>query len=242
MSIKIMTGVWETSRYEGARLLIHLAMADHAHDDGWFFCSQESLANKARCSVEYVRQTVLKMLSDGVLAIEKKGSARGRATEYRLLQLHNSIGNGGNAKSSNSPTELAELPNSDGQLPNFARGQSSYTTVLTNRPINTGTSDAFEEFWKIYPRKSGKSAARKAFAAACKDDDATIITAAAFRYSADPNREPQYTKHPATWLNQGCWEDDPLPSKSGKDQQRQQDRMNLIAWALEQEQLGELEA
>jgi hypothetical protein len=89
-------------------------MADHANDEGWFYAGQNSLARKARCSVEYVRQTVMQMVDDGTLIIEKKGSGKGKATEYRLLPFTpNSVGE------NNPPKSVGEPPNSDPQLPNF---------------------------------------------------------------------------------------------------------------------------
>jgi hypothetical protein len=42
------------------------------------------------------------------------------------------------------------------------------------------------------------------------------VLAAAERFAADPNRDPDYTPHPATWLNQDRWDDDPLPARNGQ--------------------------
>lgn len=69
---------------------------------------------------------------------------------------------------------------------------------------------AFTEFWAAYPRKTAKGAARDAWAKALKAgaDPQTMITAAA-RFSDSPHRKPDFTPHPATWLNQERWEDDP---------------------------------
>lgn len=139
MSVRIMTAVWDSSPYEGARLLLHLAMADHANDSGWFFAAQESLARKARCSVEYVRLSVIQMVEDGLLEIARKGSSKGRATEYRLLPAPpNSVGESlpktvGESRTS-PPNPVGEsLPNFAGSLPNSAWGQPSFTTVLENK-------------------------------------------------------------------------------------------------------------
>lgn len=74
--------------------------------------------------------------------------------------------------------------------------------------------DSFDEFWEIYPRKAGKQEARKVFKRALVNATLTDILAGAQRYASDPNREAQYTAHPATWLNQGRWADEPLPPRS----------------------------
>jgi hypothetical protein len=77
------------------------------------------------------------------------------------------------------------------------------------------TADGFAEFWNAYPKKVAKLAAEKAFAAAAKRgaDPAAIIEAAKLyaaseRMRIEREHTPQYTKHPATWLNGGCWDDE----------------------------------
>jgi hypothetical protein len=74
-----------------------------------------------------------------------------------------------------------------------------------------GATEAFEKFWRIYPKRVAKEAARKAFAKAVKDSvDPEVIIAGAKRYAITRGgQDPKYTKHPATWLNAGCWQDEP---------------------------------
>ena len=72
---------------------------------------------------------------------------------------------------------------------------------------------AFDTWWKVYPRKDSKLAAERAFPKALGHADANMLIAAARRYRDDPNRVARFTKMPATWLNQGCWEDGPLPPR-----------------------------
>lgn len=70
---------------------------------------------------------------------------------------------------------------------------------------------AFDEFYAAYPKHVGRKAALTAWAKAIKDgtDPATVI-AGAKRYADERRTEdPKYTKQPATWLNQGCWTDEP---------------------------------
>jgi hypothetical protein len=73
----------------------------------------------------------------------------------------------------------------------------------------------FPAFWKVYPRKVGKGAAEKAFAKAVKDGAVPDeLVQAAEKFSADSNLpEAQFIPHPATWLNQRRWEDEPLPER-----------------------------
>lgn len=74
---------------------------------------------------------------------------------------------------------------------------------------------AFDLFWEVYPRKAAKPAAAKAWARAVKKADAQALIAAAAQYRDDPGRDPQYTAHPATWLNHERWNDQPVTRANG---------------------------
>jgi hypothetical protein len=61
-----------------------------------------------------------------------------------------------------------------------------------------------------------KEAARKAFAAARECIALDVLIAAVKRYADErAGQDPQYTKHPATWLNKGCWQDETSPPDGG---------------------------
>jgi len=76
------------------------------------------------------------------------------------------------------------------------------------------TPPSFDAFWDEYPRRVGKQAAIKAWTKAVKHTTPAAILDGALRLAQDPNREDQFTPHPATWLNEGRWEDDPLPDRT----------------------------
>jgi hypothetical protein len=88
---------------------------------------------------------------------------------------------------------------------------SSHTTIKAKTPPPTNGTGAFESFWTQYPRKVAKLAAQKAFAQAVKKGVAPEdIIRGAMRYAAERvGQDHKYTKHPATWLNGGCWADEP---------------------------------
>lgn len=78
------------------------------------------------------------------------------------------------------------------------------------KPVYTA---GFEEFWQVYPRKVGKLAASKAYSRAVRILGAqgrSALESAVKRYAAvSRNADPQFIPHPATWLNQGRWDDSP---------------------------------
>jgi len=74
----------------------------------------------------------------------------------------------------------------------------------------------FEIFWKTYPRKVGKDAARKKFHVAIKKTTLETILASveACKKSDQWQKDGgQFIPHPATWLNRGGWHDE-LPASS----------------------------
>lgn len=71
----------------------------------------------------------------------------------------------------------------------------------------------FPEFWKAYPNKVGKGAARKIWAKRKPDRallEVMLAAIAAQKNSSQWQRDGgQYIPNPATWLNQERWEDEP---------------------------------
>lgn len=69
----------------------------------------------------------------------------------------------------------------------------------------------FLEFWKSYPRRVAKIAAFNMWQRAIKKFGATPqqLIEGANRYAVHvEGKDQQYIKHPSSWLNAGCWEDE----------------------------------
>jgi len=74
-----------------------------------------------------------------------------------------------------------------------------------------GGMDGFEEFWKIYPKRVGKKAAEKSWKRITGVPKEKIIQAIKAQVEGDHFRGTDgglYELNPATWLNQGRWEDE----------------------------------
>lgn len=71
--------------------------------------------------------------------------------------------------------------------------------------------EAFGAFWSNYPKKKSREEAKKAWIAAIKrgaDPQHMVDRAQAYAYERH-SKDAQYTKYPATWLNKGCYDDEP---------------------------------
>ena len=74
--------------------------------------------------------------------------------------------------------------------------------------------EAFNKFWKTYPRKSEKIHARTAFDKAVASYELQDVIDGAERLAQDPNLPPkQFIPYPASWLNAGGWTNEPYPER-----------------------------
>lgn len=67
--------------------------------------------------------------------------------------------------------------------------------------------EQFDQFWAAYPRRISKGAARLSFAKAIKKTTLETMLEAIKAYKLHKPEKIDF-KHPATWLNQECWDDE----------------------------------
>ena len=85
---------------------------------------------------------------------------------------------------------------------------------ITNTPkAPKGADVRFDAFWRAYPNRVGKDAARTAFDKRKVDDDllALMLSAIAAQSKSEKWTKDggQFIPNPSTWLNQGRWQDEP---------------------------------
>lgn len=73
--------------------------------------------------------------------------------------------------------------------------------------------EAWERFWRLYPRKKDKGTAERAWNKAIRSGIPvqTILDGLEFYVLDCRTRDAQYVKYPATWLNARGWQDEPDP-------------------------------
>ena len=84
----------------------------------------------------------------------------------------------------------------------------------TNNRAGSRRADAlrdFDSFWQVYPRRTARGAAEKAWVKVSADPE-TVIAAANTFATRSASTDPKFIPHPATWLNQRRWEDDLEPA------------------------------
>jgi hypothetical protein len=102
---------------------------------------------------------------------------------------------------------------------------------------------SFEDFWRAYPRRIAKFKARTAWDRALKFAKEYEIMEGVKRYALELRDEnPRFIKHPSTWLNGGCWMDDPganCPHEKGYAELAEELRNGYDAGCSEPDLFGE---
>lgn len=83
-------------------------------------------------------------------------------------------------------------------------------TRVNNKEIY---KESFEQWWKEYPRKIDKKKALEKFTSILADKKATLeeLLTGAKKYALhcqEEKTEEKYIKHPTTWLNGECWQNE----------------------------------
>jgi hypothetical protein len=113
-------------------------------------------------------------------------------------------------------TPYTDAPEREQTPPNPPTSQLALVPETPPAVSGSALDEGFSTFWSSFPRKAGKGDARKAWRQVRRaGTPVEAIVAGADRYARDPNRVDQFTKLPASWLRAECWDDPPLPARSG---------------------------
>lgn len=223
--IKALTGPTGSAR------LVLIALANHANDDGWAWPSRDTINAEANLTDRTSGAALRWLVEHGYISIDSQGSPiefvrkpQYRTNLYRLqfdverdLGGANDVAQGVQSASSRgcSSRHADEITHTSRTTLEPQREPSSVARLDGERARTP--DDLFEAFWQAYPRKVGKTGrnghgARASFMAALKRDGLDSISAGFKRWRDYWNveRTPlQFVPHPATWLNQARYLDEP---------------------------------
>lgn len=112
----------------------------------------------------------------------------------------------------------------DEQSPNNPRTMGeSKVKESKEKKINKDTLDHFfEKFWALYPRKVGRGAAYNAWKKTPLPDITVLYDALEWQKKTEQWNKSggQFIPHPATWINQQRWNDQPMKSEQPKPERQ----------------------
>lgn len=220
MSFSAMTWAASVKTSTPTQKLILLLLADRAGDNDTCFPSLQRIADDGCLSRRCVIENVKKLAANGFLFVEKRtiereeGSVVGNMSNVYVLNVGSYPLGHSNSKYKvvnvdNHPSEPNALPSERGALGvvNDMHPNQSIESVMESKK----NTEAFDQFWGLYPNKKGKGSARKSFDRAVRkvSIDKIIEALQSHRNSHDWMKDGgQFIPHPATWLNQERWDDE----------------------------------
>ena len=196
MSIHVMNAVWQHSKSDGRARLVLLAIADHQGEIG-AWPSISTLAKMVNSSERSVQRDIQHLQSIGELKVEVQNAPTKSQYKSNLYWV-------------TLPGVTAGVTESQSGVTDSASGVTAGGVQTLIEPLQetnkAQTEKLFDEFWNAYPRKLDKAKAFRAFKSALKRAKFEDILAGVLAYRNDPTRNPDFTKYPATWLNNDAWE------------------------------------
>ncbi len=182
---------------EGLGVMLYLL----SKPDDWVVVMGD-LRKRFNCGRDKMRRVVKELEKAGYLMrVENKEKGRFAKVDYDVYP----------SPQSENPQPLTENPSPVNPSPENPSLNKERTLPKTD---STKTADGghFDDFWKVVPKKVGKGAARVAYAKALKKADHNTIGRAMYRYFKQAETQDQkYVVHPARWLNEERWTDEPPP-------------------------------
>jgi len=155
MSIKRMSAVWDFSQAKGSHLLLLLAIADHADDDGFAWPGTSRLADKTRMSGRHVHRMVNYLEDCGELYVEQLQS--GDNNRYIVLTglATSEISKTLSLRFKKSPAEIAQILKQieakkaaprQSSSDNLSLGSDSCVTTQPSINVNEEEEEGHKEF------------------------------------------------------------------------------------------------
>jgi hypothetical protein len=229
-------------RVSATGIRLYLILRSFAMGKGYAFPSRRRLAEAVGVSMPTLDAAKKSLIEVGAIEVEARMSSNGDQTSnlyYVRWYLPKSLIGG--KESSTTPSQDS-LQGWERNLHTEAYKLNTYQTQankkeLVRKPVDPDLR--FEEFWKTYPRKEAKGTARRAWLKAVRVAAPDRIIAGALRYNDDPNRDPAFTAHAATWLNGERWLDGSLPGRDSRSGLKNAEVMSVIERAALRD-MGEL--
>lgn len=206
-----MQAAFDSSAATGTDLLVLLILANHANDSGEAWPSVARVARVARVSVSTARRSIR--------TLERLGEVQtvvspGRPNRYRLTLADpgqidrpslDATGADPGQIDRPTPVRLTDTPVTGDRGPRSwvtAEPSMNRQETSTRAQAPDARAEGFDEAWAVYPRKIGREAARRKYAATLRKgaSAADLLTAARNYASACAGTDTRFVKHGATFF------------------------------------------
>jgi uncharacterized protein YdaU (DUF1376 family) len=169
---------------------------------------------KALCGRQFAHSIETLIRRSKLTLTEQQLDSKRAATEL-LRSTNRTLTSQQNGSKGGRPNGLAK-PDGSGDQKAINHQSSTINHQKETRASRALSNEGFDSWWESYPDKVGKGAARKAFGKALTKTSLDQLVTGIERYKATKPLDRSWC-HPATWLNQERWNDDPGPVSNGHD-------------------------
>lgn len=212
---------------EPAEKLVLLLLADQANKQAQAWPSVAKLQAEGCMGERTVQRALAGLAEKGLIKREGAGGRSLTRLYTLMIEATETVPDEAERVSGRHPLEPQErvpnpterVPSATERVPNPTVKGANLTPEPSREPIEPKEPsiiervpavriEGFEDWWKAYPRKVGKGAARTAYLAAVKRGASEQDLAAALRRQQWPAEE-RFIPHARTWLTQDRWQDEP---------------------------------
>ena len=169
--------------------------------DGYFYSTIDNIEENTSLSSYEQKKCLDKLSKRGIIDVILKGIPAKRHIKINMLQVINLITK--DLETSFQKIKKLDCEKIDTNSNNINNNKNSNKEIY---------KESFEELWKLYPNKKGKTESYKKFVKAIKDGVSIETIRDGIQRYIDyieiEHIKPQYIKNGSTWFNQRCWEDD----------------------------------
>jgi hypothetical protein len=191
-------------------IAVYVALTWRIDAAGVCWLRHKRLADESGCSLRTVQRALDGLKEKGLVDWQPRYGEDGSllCNEYRLAMVRPS-------DRRDPPATLTEPPGLTGVPPRPVRPTereplNETPLTLLPPPDQPDPVDSFADWYARYPRKVGRANAERAYRRALKTASPEQLADGLARYLAEIDRKQtsrDYIKHPATWLNGACWDD-----------------------------------
>lgn len=149
MSIRVMTWVWENANASGTDLLVLLAIADNANDDGTdSWPSEATLADKTRVSTRTVRRCIRTLEENGALVVEQHKGGFPDTRPDRRPNRYTILMTGG--QDVRADTERADIQRTNGRTSAVERADTGVRITVQEPSIDPSSParEVVNRYWE----------------------------------------------------------------------------------------------
>jgi hypothetical protein len=193
-----------------------LAMAAAEEKEGHIPYDASDISWRIRLPLDLIKRSLDKLLSLEIIGPNGNGwkfihwekrqfKSDDRSEYFRDWYQKKRASKHSNVESNVVLNNVEQIQNRTEQIQNIHQNRASFDALFTS-------------FWMSYPKKIGKQAAQKAFqkVKSPKATLAKILASLEWQKTSDQwtKDDGKYIPNPATYLNQGRWEDEPYGNKA----------------------------